>query len=92
MNLETAERVAVEALGFIAEQEERVTSFLAKSGLETGDLRTAAAEPGFLAGVLAHLLGDEGLLLEFSGWSGRAPDEAGAAYRCLAGPGVPEWT
>jgi hypothetical protein len=61
-----AEDMAVAALTFIAQDGERLGRFLALSGLEAGNLREAAAEPGFLVGVLDYLSSDEALLLAFA--------------------------
>jgi len=49
---EVAEIVAVQALGFIAGDPERLGLFLAESGIGPETLRTAAANPQFLASVL----------------------------------------
>jgi hypothetical protein len=61
-----AEDMAVAALTFIAQDGERLGRFLALSGLESGNLREAASEPGFLVGVLDYLSSDEPLLLAFA--------------------------
>ncbi|WP_346432816.1 DUF3572 domain-containing protein [Breoghania sp.] len=61
-----AEGIAVEALGFIAREPDHLGRFLAFSGLGPDTLRDAAAEPGFLAGVLEFLMSDESLLLTFT--------------------------
>jgi hypothetical protein len=58
---EDAEAIAISALGFLARDESRLERFLALSGLAPETLREAAAAPGFLAGVLDHLLADEAL-------------------------------
>ena len=49
---EVAEIVAVQALSFIASDPERLGLFLAESGIGPETLRTAAADPQFLASVL----------------------------------------
>jgi hypothetical protein len=87
MNREVAEDMAIKGLGFIAGDDERLSRFLALSGIDAAHLREAAAEPGFLAGVMAHLASDEGLLLAFAAEIGAAPEEVGAACGLLAGPG-----
>jgi hypothetical protein len=84
---ENAEDMAVAALGFLAADDERLSRFLALSGLDPARLRETAAEPGFLPGVMAHLASDEALLLQFSAESGRRPEEIAAACAMLAGPG-----
>jgi hypothetical protein len=80
---ESAEAVAVEALSFIAAEPERLSRFLALSGLEVVNLRQVAAQEGFLAGVMAFVASDEALLLEFAAASGRAPDHIAAACQAL---------
>ena len=79
-----AEDMAVAALTFIAQDGERLGRFLALSGLEAGNLREAAAEPGFLVGVLDYLSGDEALLLAFAANFQIDPTAIGAAQRLLS--------
>jgi hypothetical protein len=79
------EDLAIQALGFIAEEPERLGRFLALSGLGPDSLRTAARQPGFLAGVIEHLLGDEKLLLAFAQQAEIDPGEVAHAHRALAG-------
>ena len=80
-----AERIAIQALGFLAADEERLERFLALSGLDTAGLREAAAAPGFLAGVLDHLCADEPALLAFAAEAGLAPEAVAAARALLCG-------
>ena len=61
-----AEAIAVEALSYIAREPDHLGRFLAFSGLGPETLRDAAAEPGFLAGVLEFLMSDESMLLAFT--------------------------
>jgi Protein of unknown function (DUF3572) len=63
---ETAEMLAIQALGFIAAEPERLDAFLGATGLTLERLRESATEPDFLAGVLEHMLADESLLLAFA--------------------------
>jgi hypothetical protein len=83
-----AEALAVEALGFLARDDERLGRFLAITGLGPENLRAAASSPGFLAGVLAHMAEDEALLLAFAADAGIRPERIAAAHARLAGPGV----
>jgi len=66
INAGEAELIALKALGFLANEPERFSRFLALSGVELGDIRAAAQNPQFLAGLLNHLLQDESLLLTFT--------------------------
>ena len=59
---EAAEALAIQALTFIAGDTERLGRFLATTGIGPAQIRAAAQEPGFLAGVLSYLAGDERLL------------------------------
>jgi hypothetical protein len=71
-------------LSYLAGDAELVSRFLALTGIEPGQLRNAAAEPGFLAGVLDHYLGDERLLVAFATDTGVAATDIAAARRALA--------
>ncbi len=66
MTVDAAETLAVAALSFLAEDPETLGRFLTATGLGPETLRAAAADPGFLAAVLEHLLADESLLLVFA--------------------------
>ena len=81
--IEAAESLAVNALGWLAQDGERLERFLSLAGLAPDTLRQAAATPGFLAGVLAHLMSDESLLLAFAANEGLAPEDVARAARLL---------
>jgi Protein of unknown function (DUF3572) len=70
---EAAETLAVQALAFIAEQPEQIARFLAETGIGPDQIRAAARQPDFLAGVLDHMLGDEALLIAFADSAGIDP-------------------
>src|SRR5260221_14790679 len=82
---ETAETLAIEALGFIAGEPEALSRFLSISGIGPATLRRAAADPAFLAGVLDFLLADEPLLVAFAGHAGIAPERVARARRAFGG-------
>jgi hypothetical protein len=65
-SLGEAEIVALKALAHLAIDVERLGRFLALSGVSPGDIRAAAADRQFLAGVLNYILQDESLLLTFT--------------------------
>jgi len=58
-----AESLAIQALGFMASDPERLGAFLAATGIGPEAIRLAAADPSFLAGVLDYVAADEPLLL-----------------------------
>jgi hypothetical protein len=82
---EAAETLAIAALGFIAEDPQSLSRFLDISGITVQQIRTAAREPGFLAGVLEHMLTDETLLLAFARGAGIDPAEVARAAGALGG-------
>jgi Protein of unknown function (DUF3572) len=65
MTPETAETIALKALGFLAESPDGLPRLMELSGLDTATLRQRAAEPEFLSFVLSWILGEETLLTEF---------------------------
>jgi hypothetical protein len=82
---EAAEALAIQALNFLATEPARLSRFLALSGLDPASIRAAAAESGFLAGVLAYLGEDESLLVAFAAEAGVTPADVDRARRALAG-------
>ena len=85
LNHESAETLAIEALGFIAGEPESLGRFLAASGIGPATLRRAAGDPAFLAGVIDFVLGDEALLVAFARHAGIAPERVGEARRTFGG-------
>jgi len=81
---EAAETLAVQALGFIAGENARLAHFLNMTGIIAADIRAAAREPSFLAGVLEHMLAEESLLLAFAAEAGIDPAEVARAKSVLA--------
>jgi hypothetical protein len=65
MPSENAEILALEALGWLAGEEDAIQRFLGQSGIEAGDLRDGAGTPEMNAAVLDFLLAHEDLLLRF---------------------------
>lgn len=84
---EQAESLAVAAVAFLAADEERLGRFLALTGIDPLALRAAAAQPGFLAGVLDHLGSDEPLLLAFATHAGISPADVDRARITLSDGG-----
>ncbi|MFC4625831.1 DUF3572 domain-containing protein [Daeguia caeni] len=70
---EDAESLAIEALVWLAQDRDLLPRFLALTGIEAAQIRQAAQEPGFLAGVLQFFLGHEPTLLRFCTETGKDP-------------------
>jgi Protein of unknown function (DUF3572) len=66
LNQEEAETIALRALGFMAEDEDRIGAFMGETGISPDDLRDHAASPAILTAVLDYLSRDESLLLMFA--------------------------
>ena len=80
---QSAETIAVSALGFIAADPELLGRFLSITGIEASQIRQAATEPGFLAGVLDFVLAHEPTLLAFAASANLEPTELLKARRAL---------
>ena len=82
---ERAETLALQALTFIAADEDRFGRFLALTGLTADEVRRRAGEADFLSGVFDHMLGDEALLVSFAEQAGLDPSAVAAARHRLPG-------
>ncbi|CAN5268262.1 DUF3572 domain-containing protein [soil metagenome] len=71
---EVAEFVAIQALSFLASDPERLGQFLTESGIGPQTLRTAAADPKFLAGVLDFIVRDDATVKAFAEASQLTPE------------------
>ena len=85
-SVDSAQSLAVSALGFIAADSDRLSRFLSLTGLGPDNLRTAAADPAFLGSVLDYLIADEALLVEFAADAGVKPEAVGRAHAVLRRP------
>jgi hypothetical protein len=82
---EEAEVLALQVLGFLAAEPERLSRFMELSGLGLDVIRASAADPAFLGGLLDHLLADQSLLLIFAEEHGQKPERIGQLRRKLPG-------
>jgi hypothetical protein len=80
---EVAEIVAVQALSFVASDPERLGIFLAETGIGPETLRSAAADPHFLARVLDFVLRDDATVKAFAAASELDPATIAAAREVL---------
>lgn len=87
-----AETLALQALGWIAGQEDLAGAFLGASGLAADDLKGRATDPEFLGFVLDYLLSDEAALLAFCEHAELSPDQPSRARAGLPGGDMPHWT
>jgi hypothetical protein len=85
MPAEVAEGLAIQALSYIAGDPERLERFVSITGVEPDQIRAAAGEPGFLAGVLAYLASDEQLAGAFTAEAAIGPADIARAHHALGG-------
>ena len=85
---EVAEIVAIQALNFVAGDPERLGLFLAETGIGPQNLRSAAADPRFLASVLDFVLRDDATVKAFAKVAELHPTNVAAAREVL---GDPKW-
>ena len=92
MTRSDAESLAAAVLLWLAQDTDRLGGLLGASGLSPRDLRSGAADPGFLGFVLDHLLADEAAVMAFAAETGHPPQAALAARAALPGGDTPFWT
>lgn len=85
MNKDQAETMALNALGYIASDEDLLGQLCALTGTGAEDFRTEAADPDFLAGVLDFLLMEDKRLLGFCESADIRPEEPKRARQALPG-------
>jgi len=81
--------IAIAALSWISADGEMISRFCALTGIEPGQMRLAADEPGFLAGVLEFLLAHEPTLMRFCDDNRIDPAAVQRAHAELSGGAVP---
>ncbi|WP_062015546.1 DUF3572 domain-containing protein [Aureimonas sp. AU4] len=84
-----AEAIAIDALGFVASDQELLERFLDLTGLRADEIRAAAAQPGFLVGVLDFVLAHEPTLIAFCQNSATEPEIVQIARDKLDRPPAP---
>lgn len=87
-----AETVALQALGWLAANEELLPVFLGASGASIGDLRRGAGDPVFLGAVLDFLLMDDAWITAFCAEARLAPEAPARARAGLPGGEIPHHT
>ena len=91
MTGEAAETIGLQALGWIAGNDELLPVFLGATGAGLAEVRTRAAEPEFLAAVLDFLMLDDAWVMGFCGAAGLPCDTPRAARAALPGAAVEDW-
>ncbi len=92
MDYERAQIIGLQALGWLAGNDELCPIFLGASGGTAEDLRVRAAEPDFQAAVLEFLTMDDSWVVAFCDNAGLAYDVPLRARYVLQGADNTHWT
>jgi hypothetical protein len=92
MQRDAAETVGVQALGWLAGNDELLPVFLGSTGASLDDLRAGAGEPAFLGSVLDFLMMDDVWVVAFCDATGLDYEAPMRARAALPGGGQVHWT
>lgn len=92
MQPEAAQVLALEALGWIASDDEVFPTFLSATGANLADLKLRATDPEFLAAVLDFLLQNDRWVIAFCDATGKPYAAPQAARAALPGGIAMNWT
>lgn len=89
---ESAEIIALQALGWLVSQPDELGGFLNASGASTADLARRASDPQFLAALVDYLLETDERVLACTRDMNLPPTALGEARQGLPGGRDPHWT
>ncbi|ADO42181.1 conserved hypothetical protein [Ketogulonicigenium vulgare Y25] len=92
INREAAEVIGIQALGWLATQDDILMAFLGATGASMDDLRRGATDHAFLASVLGFLGNDDDWIRAFCDEVGLPYEQPMLAMQMLAGPSMMHWT
>jgi Protein of unknown function (DUF3572) len=92
MREEVAQTIALQALGWLATQDELFPAFLSSTGTSLDALRSRAGDPLFLAAVLDFLMQEDAWILDFASSAALSPASLQSARAALPGGDLPHWT
>ncbi len=89
---ESAEVIGLQALAWLATNDDLLPSFLGSTGASESDLRERAADPQFLGAVLDFLMMDDAWVVGFCDAQGLPYDRIMPARAALPGGEQVNWT
>ena len=89
---ESAEVVGVQAVAWMAGNEELLPVFLGATGASEADMRAGVGDPGFLGALLDFIMMDDAWVTAFCDASGLPYDAPMRARVALPGGGDMHWT
>ena len=92
INPDRAVVAGLQALSWIAADDDLLGLFMDQAGTDSADVRARATDPAFLGFVLDFILQDDARVIGFAGAQGMAPEDVAGVRRALPGGDTPEWT
>jgi hypothetical protein len=92
MSPETAETIALQALGWLVGNDDLCPTFLGATGSSVDDLRSRATDPAFQASVLEFITMDDNWVIAFCDTVEIAYDQPLMARYALPGAEAIHWT
>ncbi|WP_040817448.1 DUF3572 domain-containing protein [Litoreibacter arenae] len=92
MTPQTAEALALSALGWIAASDDLIGVFMGATGSSLDTMRAQAADPAFLGSVLDFLLMDDSWVVAFCDSNDLDYRQPMIARQLLPGGEIPNWT
>ena len=92
ISAQAAETLALQALSWLASQDDLLSVFMGSTGAGMEDLRQRAGEPEFLGSVLDFLMMDDAWVVGFCDAGGLAYDQPMQARAALPGGAQVHWT
>jgi hypothetical protein len=92
MRVENAETFALQALAWLASDEDLLGGFMGMTGLDHDQLRARAGDGEFLGAVLDYILSADTMVLDCAAALNCPPDQVVAARAALPGGAQVHWT
>lgn len=92
MTEDRAQTIALQALAWLIAEDDLRDAFMGANNLGAADLRAGAADPAFLAAVLAFITSEDGWVVAFCDQAGLAYEEPLQARYALPGAQETHWT
>jgi hypothetical protein len=87
-----AEVIAIQALGWLSDQDDLLMTFLGATGSGLDDVRNRAGDPEFLASVMDFILMDDDWVKGFCDTQTLSYDAIQHVRMALPGGALPNWT
>jgi hypothetical protein len=91
-NAETAETLGLQALAWLAGNEDLMPVFLGSTGASEGEVKSQAADPAFLGAVLDFIMMDDAWVIAFCDTQALQYDRLMMARAALPGGEQVNWT